>query len=315
MGVGSRLYCHIGMQKAGSKAIQHFSVDNKAALKAHGFNYPRALEPGVWHRKLFTEFDDAREAALAEVMARSETVVLSFERAYLVSERTIARLAALASEMHVFFVVREPVSWLNSWINQLAKAHRSDYRRYLDQNHDSPAIGEALSIDKVLARWEGFAGRDQITAVEYEAYQDVLSPYMDWLGIADGERAGLATNGGDPNRALDGRGFRVCVAVKRLADGADASTLGRIMKRAHARLEALPPEDDAPFRLVDDALAARIKTKYQPGFDEVMARYGRPDRPATRFAETRAALMARRVLAPIEPSAADVALAEEIVAG
>ena len=312
--MGCKLYCHIGMQKAGSKAIQHFSVDNKDALKGFGITYARNTERGVWHRKLFSEYDDRMDDIVKGLMARNDVVALSFERAYLTPKLVIARLASLASEMNVFFVVREPVSWLNSWINQIAKAHRSTYEQFLSQTRDAGAVRDALSVDRQLARWEEFTDRSRITAVEYSAHDNVLDPYMDWLGIPPEKRPDLTIGSDDPNRALDEQSLRVFLEVKRRSGHVDRMAMSRIMQRAHETLERSDAPASEPFRLVDDQLASDIVATYQPAFDAVMARYGRGDTP-TRFAETREKLLRRRLLADFTPSPAEVALAQEIIAG
>lgn len=312
--MGCKLYCHIGMQKAGSKAIQHFSVDNRDALKGFGITYARNTERGVWHRKLFSEYDDKMDDIVKGLMARNDVVVLSFERAYLTPKLVIARLASLASELNVFFVVREPVSWLNSWINQIAKAHRSTYEQFLMQTHDTGAVRDALSVDRQLARWEEFTDRSRITAVEYSAYDNVLDPYMDWLGLTAGQRQGLRLGGDDPNRALDEQSLRVFLEVKRRAANVDRMAMSRIMQRAHETLEQSDAPRPEPFRLVDDQLARDIVATYQPAFDAVMARYGGSD-VTTRFEATREQLLRRRLLADFTPSPTEVALAEQIIAG
>jgi len=309
-----KLYCHIGMPKAGSKAIQHFSVNNKDALGTLGITYARNAERGVWHRKLFTEYDDAMDDMIAATIANSDVVVLSFERAYLVPKLIIARLASLASEMHVFFVVREPVSWLNSWINQIAKAHRSTYEQFLTHSRDAGAVRETLVIDEQLARWEQFTDRSRITAVEYAAHDNVIVPYMDWLGIPAEARDGLTFGNDDPNKALDESSLRVFLEVKRRVGRANRIALAQIMQRAHEALQRIEPMQSDPFRLVNDAFAAEIVDTYQPRFDKVMSRYGAPD-VATRFAQTRQSLLTRRVLKDFTPSQSEIALAEEIIAG
>ncbi len=313
--MGCKLYCHIGMQKAGSKAIQHFSVNNKDALKAVGITYARSTERGVWHRKLFTEYDDKMDDVVKTLMRRNEVVVLSFERAYLTPKLVIARLASLASEMNVLFVAREPVSWLNSWINQIAKAHRSTYEQFLSQTHDTGAVRDALSVDQQLARWEEFTERSRITVVDYGAHESVLEPYMDWLGIAPDVRATLTHGEDDPNKALDEQSLRVFLEVKRRAASIDRVNLSRIMQRAHDALDHLEAPVCEPFRLVDDRLARDIVATYQPAFDTAFARYAAGGEVATRFEETRQSLLKRRLMQDFTPSPAEVALAEQIIAG
>lgn len=313
-GVSCKLYCHIGMQKAGSKAIQHFSVDNREALGALGITYARNTERGVWHRKLFTEYDDAMDDKVKAIMARHDTVVLSFERAYLAPKLVIARLAQLSSQMHVLFVVREPVSWLNSWINQIVKAHRSTYQQFLSQTVDTEAVREALDVDRQLMRWEEFAGRERITVVDYNAHDNVIEPYMDWLGIDPALRDRFTMANDDPNRALDEASLRVFLEVKRRAGEVNRIALSRIMQRAHDVVQNSTPVPSEPFRLVDDEMAQAIVSSYQPAFERVMARYGGPD-VSESFEAARRSLLQRRLLRDFEPSSAEVTVAEDIIAG
>ncbi|MEO1102130.1 MAG: hypothetical protein AAFW98_00105, partial [Pseudomonadota bacterium] len=181
--MSSKLYCHIGMQKAGSKAIQHFSAVNAEELVARGYRYPRDLGKGVWHREVFEGFSNVVAERIQRLCEANPSVILSFEKAYTANDNLIDELAGCADEMHVLFFVREPVSWVNSWINQIVKAHRSPHRSFAEFSVDQRSTANALDIEQHLARWEARTTRERITAIEYDSVGDVVLPYLDWLGI------------------------------------------------------------------------------------------------------------------------------------
>jgi len=312
--VKSEIFCHVGMQKAGSKAIQHFSAQNHEALRERGIHYPREVNRGAWHRKLFLDYDAEMDAMVHRLSCTGERLVLSYEKAYVAPDAIIERLAAHGSALHVLVLVREPVSWVNSWINQVVKAHRSTYRHFANFSVDNQGISDVLSIDRHLARWEAFTPAERITAVEYDPGADVLGAYLDWLGIADGAGNGFDTTPGDPNRALDARSIRVVLEVKRRLAGADRSVSARAMRRVHQRLAREPAQSSEPFRLVDDATAERIVQRFQPAFDAVMARYGR-NGGVTDFGKTREALLSRRVLREFDPRPDEAEIARRIAHG
>lgn len=304
--------CHIGMQKAGSKAIQHFSLANQDALSKHGVTYARLTEKGAWHRTLFKDYDDTIDDAVAGLCRDHGRVVFSFEKAYVVDDDVIRRFTGHGASCHVFFVVREPVSWVNSWMNQIVKAHTSSHRQFKRFAVGSDNIAAVLSVDQQLARWETVVGRDNITAIEYIPQVNVLDAYLEWLQIGDDARADFDFAPGDPNRALDERSIRVFINVKRRAQKLDRTNLSRVMREAHARLTDIAQADSTPFRLVDDEMAAQIVETYQPAFDAVMARYGRGNQP-THFDETRAALLKRRVLNDFTPKDDEKRIAGQIL--
>ena len=93
---------------------------------------------------------------------------------------------------------------------------------------DDPAVRDALSVDRQLARWEEFTDRSRITAVEYSAHDNVLDPYMDWLGIPPEKRPDLTIGSDDPNRALDEQSLRVFLEVKRRSGHVDRMAMSRI---------------------------------------------------------------------------------------
>ncbi|MEM8663833.1 MAG: hypothetical protein AAGF49_06890, partial [Pseudomonadota bacterium] len=218
--MSSKLYCHIGMQKAGSKAIQHFSATNAEQLFAQGFRYPRNLCKGVWHRDVFTNYSALIDERIGKHVRRPQSVVLSFERAYDAPDELIERLAKHADELHVLLVVREPVSWVNSWMNQIAKAHRSPYVNFEGFYPDAPNIAKLLDVDGHLSRWEAKTTADRIQVVEYDPKGDVVEPYLAWLGV-DPDRNRFEPVEGDPNKALDEASIRVFLEVKRRSEQLD----------------------------------------------------------------------------------------------
>lgn len=303
------------MEKAGSKAIQHFSKENFATLNRAGFRYPLRLGPGVWHKQLFRGYSSKMDKRIEQLAKSDRSVILSFEKAYIAPDSLIHDLARHFDEMHVLFIAREPVSWVNSWMNQLIKAHKTPYKQCVSFSAASTSAREALVLDEHLARWERFAGPQRVTVIEFRKEVNVLDAYQDWLGLPEDVREAVHLPTEYPNEALDERGVRVFLEVKRLLVDSDLGTRVQAMKRAH---DALPKilENDRPstVRLIDSETARYVADHYRPHFEASLSKYGglREEGFDTSAAES---LLQKPVMTDVTPTDEEARIAREIVAG
>lgn len=299
------------MPKAGSKAIQHFSFENQDRLKALGYHYPTGNHPGNWHRNIFVNYNDEQDARLKRLCKRHERVILSFERGYVMSDETVRRMCSHADELYILFLVREPVSWVNSWINQIVK-NMGPNQQFANFSIHSKAVRELLSPMEQLARWEAYTVPERITVREFDPKSDVVVSYLDWLKVPETDRAAYKSVEDDPNKGLDPKGLRVFLEVNRRAGDTDFEARSRASRVAFDLLDQEQEGRPEPFRIVDDRMADDIVNTYQRSFDAAFERYC-PDDPSTSFAKTRASLLSRPVMQNFEADETEVSLAKKIL--
>lgn len=189
-----QVFLHIGHYKTGSSAIQHFLSSHADGLRRHGFLYPpcsrprnnptnhghlalslaraHGFVPPAWYGE-----DIGADAAFAELDrtlrdAPEERVILSSEEFVQLALRddpdaAVADLAARLANYRVtvLFYIREPLSLLKSWFNEVNKgpvATRTFPVFFLNMN------------EKFLAQrpvWKAYArhfGRGNVRLVTYK---------------------------------------------------------------------------------------------------------------------------------------------------
>jgi len=268
-----KLYLHIGMQKAGSKAIQGFLTTNPDRLSRHGIDGAYDLKGGIWHQALFMAYDDAQDARMAALAQRAEAAVLSYEKAYCAESETISRLAAHASAIQILFVIRPPAPWLNSMKNQIAKAHRPRISDWEALSVKDGVLNEALRVAEHLNRWEQIVGRDAITVTQFTPRADIVAPFLHWLGLpADAHPGPPGTN---PNPGLDARSIRIMLEVKRQLAEAPQDTHIRAVTLCHQELRDswIDSRHSPPVRLVSEAEETYCKETLAPQYRAVLTRY------------------------------------------
>jgi len=150
------IFVHIGRGKAGSSTIQRALEANAAALKTHGFAWPKAAE-----KTRFNYAALARELLRADwqdrvgelrTLAKSHDgdVVVSSEFLYPMGEERLRRLReTIGSNVTVIAYVRNYASWLrSSYVEGIRKAQRN-------QDFDAFFRGriETASVRPALSRW------------------------------------------------------------------------------------------------------------------------------------------------------------------
>jgi hypothetical protein len=269
-------FFHIGMQKAGSKAIQRYLVQNSETLNSRGLDCALDLRAGVWHEKIFTSYDDTTDERVSALANRSLGAVLSFERAYATPNRTIERLLSHGRSAKALFFCREPIAWANSLKNQVLKAHRTRISDWQALTPVSGRLAVGLASETHLERWESFLGRSAIRAVAFNPQTDVIPVFADWLGIAAEATATEPAPQQSPNMALDAFGIRVMLEVKKLISDADDLTHVRVVKMCHDVLSVrmidtrLKP---APLLLTHDEILA-CEARFRWGRTRILERYG-----------------------------------------
>lgn len=271
-----KLYIHLGMQKCGSKAIQQFSVANSAPLADMGYLYPEELSTGAWHRQLFREFGAKHDDLLSKLSKQDKKVILSFEGAYQAPADIIQKITRYAFEVNLLLLVRRPEDWCNSFINQLAKSHRSRFRQFNEFDVRSKPMRERYELSQHLERWKANSDVRKIDVLAYSKARSSVDQYLDWLGIGEEKKGDLTFSTVSQNRSLDKRSLRIILEIKRRVEKEDILTQVAAIKRAHKRLQKrwIDTREKKGIRLLSTQDEAWVSKNYLPKVEEVFQKYG-----------------------------------------
>lgn len=228
----TRLYIHAGMQKAGSKAIQALCAEAAESLAEAGFKYADTGRHGNWHRGIFEDLSGFAQPLLAEAGDCGRALIISYEEMYLWSGGEIRRLAALFDKVRVLLVRRDFTSWVNSFVNQMIKAHRvsfADIERLLSKPDELAQRGD---LDDHARRWRSALGAQAVEVVNFPRGEgDIRHEFCRWLDLSID-----IPPTPNANPAADIGSLAVMYEVKRLAAGQTPDMLVAAMAQAHAVL-------------------------------------------------------------------------------
>ncbi len=196
-----KLYLHIGHYKTGTSAIQKYCSDNAAELAANGYLYPPVARPrnnptnhgdlsltlaarhGFTPPPWYTDVKDV-DAVYAEFIdcalkAEPDNILVSSEEFLQLalrddSEAALSDLAArLATfDVTVLFYIREPMSLLKSWYNEVNKGihgtrnfpvfFKNLNRNFLGQHVVYEKFAQVFGPQKVMVRTYKRKGMDHI---------------------------------------------------------------------------------------------------------------------------------------------------------
>ena len=270
-----KLFLHIGMQKAGSKAIQRFFVNNEAAFTERGIDSPLSLRDRVWSKSFFMSYDDVFDEALRRESEKSENIFLSYEEAYTINSDTIKRMASHSSDVKVLFLARNPVSWTNSFLNQIIKSHRGDCGLVLNFNVKSPVFQKKLRIDSQLEKWADIVGKDAISVREYVPGCDAVQEFADWIDLDDAFMQSAVFSQENPNMAADMASIRIMIEVKKIV-GNNIDERVMAMKVAHKELKSrwIDTREKSASFLLSDLQISQIKDEYGENYNNALREFG-----------------------------------------
>lgn len=201
-----RLVLHVGVYKTGTTSFQRWLRDNRDALAARGWLYPRVHLPGgVANHCFLGETPDGLWGGMVEALHRQVTgaeqpnVVLSAEAMCSRAPESYAWLAEWA-DVTVLCSVRRQDELAESMFREFSKNGRLDLspaeflRRYLrgeavsirglagERTHD-----EVLPFDQaaMLRRWAGVFGRERLTVLAYRPGEDAVAALHAAAGMAE----------------------------------------------------------------------------------------------------------------------------------
>lgn len=236
---------HIGTQKTGSKAIQHFLTSDLATSTGGMLCFPESGREGVWHEPLYHDLvrgvTGRLEMVCREVAASgAREGVLSCEAFYRLPEDRIRLLHEIVGISTIVVFVRRQDQLINSLYNQLIKAHRVSFDQILkfEQMVDDylPEFDHMVTVD----RWGRVFGHDRIIPIIYHKQGSAVDRFMEHLHQSmdiDWLPARMTNASVNPNPALDLRGLKILRRVKQLCPRDE--DLPRLTNAAHSVLRDL----------------------------------------------------------------------------
>ncbi len=229
---------HGGMQKAGSKAIQRFLHDNSAMLSGLDVHVSEAGCEGRWHRPFFESCEASYLDVLRAELDRSQFVILSYEEFYLLSTDRIEKLIQVDPEIRLLVFERDPDEWIQSYFNQLVKAHRVRYDQVMAFTPETEDVRNRLGVKSHLRRWASVVGSENVTRKSFRLQTDVVLDLIEWMGIPDEVRQSFVRDFTNPNLAADQYSLRVLIEVKRRINACSEEDHIAVLGRAHEVLKS-----------------------------------------------------------------------------
>lgn len=261
-----RLYIHGGMQKAGSKSIQSFSASETDLLGSRRLRYATTGRDGIWHRPVYEAAAEHIRALGREADETQRDLLISYEEMYLWPDAQIRGIQSVFDQVELFVVRRSFTPWLNSFVNQMIKAHLVTAEE-IDEALEKPsALARRADVDHHVERWRLLLGDNAVVVADYpEAGSgDVLQSFADWLDV---NFDGVPNNLKNPNPAADLHSLSILLEVKRIVADEAPGLLRAAMSEAHSALAArwLDTRSEAGPQLVssqacNDLLMARSST-------------------------------------------------------
>lgn len=272
------LYCHLGMPKSGSKAIQSVCLSNKEIGSAR---YATGLLDGGWHKSFFQGEARYRIPDVRDEAAAVGDLIFSFEGGYLADDIDIAALDSVGEPIRALILLRHPVEWVSSYFNQMIKSHRAPYDRIRHFSIRAGWVTASLSMRKHVDRWTRAANLDGMSIDLYRPEDDAVVRFLDWLAVPAEARTKLNRPKARPNQAADLFSLRVLLEVKRQTPGVPADEMVRIGRVAYDVLRGRwdAPSSTVPLMLLDKAEQDEIAARYVDEYVELAREFGGSPRP------------------------------------
>lgn len=304
------LILHIGTEKTGSKALQHFLLKNDEVLREQGFLYPKLYREGLWHNKVYGGLSPKIADELMAEFQGFRYAFITWEAAYcFTSTQVMERLQTLGESVTILLYVRNHVDWINSAYNQLFKAHRQSISVI---NNFSYRL-QKFDINYHLLRWEQFFDPTHFKIIPYVLGKTPCDPVLDILGIPEPARAQLEYPGENPNRAADLGNIRILYYLKREIGENNREKLVKAVSCAHRMLNHrwIDTRVNAAPLLLSEEDIRNIQDLYSGSTRELLNRHGLPEDYLSPDAYRRCDSVAEDIHRPTDE---EIAIANKILA-
>lgn len=266
------VYAHIGMPKTGSKAFQGIISKNQKRLNKADLIWPETAGHTTWHREIFESKEPADFTVLEAEISSKYSPILSYEGGYIAPDWVIEKLSEIGRLKPLIFV-RDPIDWLNSFYNQLIKAHKVRWAEIESFSIDKQSVTNWLDIESHLSRWAAHCEKaSDLQVAKYHYYVDFKKVFENWTGVALKEWRKPS----NPNPAADLGSLRVMSRIKQSLDGASDSDHFRVMEATHKRLRSgwLDTRKDAAPVFLTEAEQIEVRARYEMSYQRIFEKFG-----------------------------------------
>jgi hypothetical protein len=259
---------HIGIHKTGSKSIQHWlsTVSDKKA----GLFIPRTTAGGTWHKPVH---EDLLRGGTAELSLLADSIstmdarhaLVSYEGFFELPNPAARTLVATLAPTRTILFVREQVGYLNSFSNQMIKAHRTSWDDIRRHQRSLTEFNPNLDFHALANRWVSLLDPGTLDLLRYDAGEDSVGSFVAAAGLSD-YLLGVPIERVRRNPALDEFGLAVLLEAKRQTP--QRSLLPTLVTVAHELLQDHfhPVDDCEPIpNLLDPESIEQIKAHYDAG--------------------------------------------------
>ena len=227
-----RWVIHIGMQKTGSKAIQHFLANEADKIRDVRLCFAPQGREGIWHLPIYSallEGDASQlQAAVSETNERDWDIgVFSSEDFFQLPPKSIQLTHEILGDAQIILFLRSQPDLINSLLNQFAKAHRVSADEVAAFERELGKYDPEFDYRAVISKWSDVFGRQAITPVIYEKGVDSVQLFCHAIGVAIPSTYQRTIN---PNPALSKSAYDAFVGAK---SAISISELPKAVERLH----------------------------------------------------------------------------------
>ncbi|HYN07792.1 MAG TPA: sulfotransferase [Vicinamibacterales bacterium] len=266
---------HIGVAKTGSKALQTFLSSELFRLQGVRGFYPANGRAGIWHEPLYDDLlagsTSALDAAVTEAESQAaQLAFLSYEGLCDLPTPSIRDLRQKVGSAKIVLFLRRQDQMVNSFYNQLIKAHRSTIEDIEQFEQQLGSYQRSFDYRFILEKWSSVFGRANMRPVIYDKTRSSVVRFFEALGLPityDDHCPIIA------NAALDAQGLSILRHIK--THVTDAKVLPIVVEAAHKALSHrfIDTYSAGEFYVIDAPTRRAIMHAYAPSNEWVRTNY------------------------------------------
>lgn len=293
-----KIFLHIGANKTGTTAIQHFLHVNAGTLRRRGILYPETgrgdpgagemlhynLAASLGYRAGGRSSNPARkDAATLKSELLDEMATVKCDRVVISSESFMLRRDAskvaeffAGFDISVIVYLRRHDKWLESLLTQAIKTvPRPPWELGLEGYlaHQEKINGQYLDYLDLLRHWAAAFGKERIIVRPFEVRQNrpnIVADFLDAIG-ADSAHSGLISGDTIFNASLPGKALMLIDMVNR-------SRLPERFRRYLVRQTIAEFKDTKSVSILSPELRRSLAQRYCKDYEIIAREYlGRPD--------------------------------------
>ena len=266
---------HIGITKTGSKAIQRFLASEAAGLDDPRILYVRSGRSGTWHEEVFYSVQNGCAHLLADAKreaqsARADYAVLSYEGFHALPTERIQLVRDTLGDARIVLFIRRQDDHVNSWYNQLIKAHRVPFSEIESFERSTPVYDAALDYAAIIERWGSVFGHNALHILIYEKARCSVRALLDVMRVPRSVLDGRTDNA---NPALTAELAAMLRGIKQMLG--DRPELPQVVEAFHLEYGATFVDSyaRAPVYLLGSATCQAIMNQYVASNETVRRRW------------------------------------------